>query len=52
MSAAADTVAFWREAEPKKWFRGGAEFERACDGRFRAAHFSAPRQVPRLDGEG
>ena len=29
MSATADIVAFWREAGPKKWFVGGAEFDRA-----------------------
>jgi uncharacterized protein (DUF924 family) len=41
MSATADIVAFWREAGPKKWFVGGAEFDRACDERFRDAHFAA-----------
>jgi uncharacterized protein (DUF924 family) len=41
MSAAADIVAFWREAGPKEWLGGGAEFDRACDERFRDAHFAA-----------
>jgi uncharacterized protein (DUF924 family) len=45
MSAAArpppNIVAFWREAGPKKWFDGGTGFERACDERFRDAHFTS-----------
>ena len=41
MNATADIVAFWREAGPKKWFVGGAQFDRARDERFRDAHFAA-----------
>ena len=40
MSAAADLVAFLREAGPKKWFGSSAEFDRACDEYFRDAHFA------------
>ena len=34
-------VDFWREAGPKKWFRGGDAFDRECDARFRGLHFEA-----------
>lgn len=47
MSAAADIVAFWREAEPSTWFGRGAAFDRTCDNRFRDAHFAAA--APRFD---
>jgi uncharacterized protein (DUF924 family) len=41
MSAAADIVAFWREAGRRNGFGGGAELDRACDERFRDAHVAA-----------
>jgi uncharacterized protein (DUF924 family) len=53
MSAAADIVAFWREAGRRRGFGGGAQFDRACDERFRAALFAAaaPSSMIGDDGE-
>lgn len=36
-----DVVAFWREAGPAKWFRGGADFDAEFRDRFLAAHEAA-----------
>jgi len=41
MLDAIDIVSFWREAGPKKWFNGGAAFDRECETRFYDAHFAA-----------
>ena len=41
---AGDVVAFWREAGYRSWFGGGADFDRACETRFLAAHFAAARR--------
>jgi uncharacterized protein (DUF924 family) len=41
MIDAIDIVTFWREAGPKKWFGGGAAFDRECETRFFDAHFAA-----------
>ncbi|VXB37072.1 conserved hypothetical protein [Luteimonas sp. 9C] len=38
-----EVVAFWREAGMENWFQGGDAFDRACDARFRDAHFTAGR---------
>jgi uncharacterized protein (DUF924 family) len=46
--AAADVVAFWRDAGPAKWFRGGDDFDAACRERLGAAHHAAARRE--LDG--
>jgi uncharacterized protein (DUF924 family) len=46
--AAADVVAFWRDAGPAKWFRGGDAFDAACRERLGAAHHAAARRE--LDG--
>ena len=46
--AAAEVVAFWREAGPAKWFRGGEEFDVLCRERLGAAHHAAARRA--LDG--
>lgn len=42
--AAAEVVAFWREAGPGKWFGGGDAFDAACRERFGAAHHAAARR--------
>ena len=39
-----DIVSFWRDAGPKKWFGGGAAFDRACE-RFLDAHLAASRRA-------
>jgi uncharacterized protein (DUF924 family) len=36
-----EVVDFWLQAGPKKWFRGGAAFDRECETRFGAAHVAA-----------
>ena len=41
---AGDVVAFWREAGYRNWFGGGADFDRACETRFLAAHSAAARR--------
>ena len=41
---AGDVVAFWRKAGYRRWFGGGAEFDRECETRFLAAHFAAARR--------
>jgi uncharacterized protein (DUF924 family) len=46
--AAAAVVAFWREAGPAKWFRGGEAFDGACRERIGGAHHAAARRE--LDG--
>lgn len=43
-----DIVSFWRDAGPKKWFGGGAAFDRECEARFYDAHFAAALRT--LDG--
>lgn len=40
-----DVVAFWREAGPGKWFRGGDAFDAACRERFATAHHAAARRA-------
>ena len=44
MIEAADVVAFWREAGPGQWFRGGAAFDAACRERLLAPHLAASRR--------
>ena len=44
MATPADIVAFWREAGPGKWFRGGVAFDDECRARFRDAHLAASRR--------
>jgi uncharacterized protein (DUF924 family) len=39
-----DTVAFWRDAGPGKWFGGGAAFDEQCHARFLHAHLAAARR--------
>jgi uncharacterized protein (DUF924 family) len=39
----AEIVDFWREAGPKRWFRGGAAFDEAIRARFETAHLAASR---------
>ena len=34
-------VDFWREAGPKKWFRGGAAFDRECEAQLSELHVAA-----------
>ena len=46
--AASEVVAFWREAGPAKWFRGGDAFDAACRERLGPAHHAAARRE--LDG--
>jgi uncharacterized protein (DUF924 family) len=46
--AAAEVVAFWREAGPAKWFRGGEAFDAVCRERLGGAHHAAARRE--LDG--
>lgn len=41
MLDARDVVAFWRDAGPTKWFRGGAAFDRECETQFFDMHFAA-----------
>lgn len=41
---AADVVAFWREAGPEQWFRGGEAFDAACRARLGDAHHAAARR--------
>ena len=41
MSDPREIVAFWKQAGPMKWFRGGAAFDRECDVGFRELHFAA-----------
>jgi uncharacterized protein (DUF924 family) len=41
MTDAREVVDFWLQAGPKKWFRGGAAFDRECEARFGAAHVEA-----------
>ncbi|MGN6113000.1 MAG: DUF924 family protein [Luteimonas sp.] len=45
---AAQVVAFWREAGPSKWFRGGDAFDAACRERLGPSHHAAARRE--LDG--
>jgi uncharacterized protein (DUF924 family) len=45
---AAEVVAFWRDAGPGKWFRGGDAFDAACRERLGDAHHAAARRE--LDG--
>ena len=40
MLDARDVVAFWRDAGPTKWFRGGAAFDRECETQFFDMHFA------------
>lgn len=47
-ATAAEVVAFWREAGPKRWFSSDAAFDTEFDRRFREAHFAAARRG--LDG--
>ena len=44
----AQVVAFWRDAGPSKWFRGGDAFDAECRERFVDAHHAAARRE--LDG--
>lgn len=44
MIEASEVVAFWREAGPSKWFRGGAAFDAACRERLLAPHLAAARR--------
>ena len=41
MLDAKEVVAFWREAGPKKWFRGGAAFDRECEAQLSELHVAA-----------
>ena len=41
MLDAKGVVAFWREAGPKKWFRGGAAFDRECEAQLSELHVAA-----------
>lgn len=41
MLGAHDIVDFWRDAGPKKWFGGGAAFDRECEAKMYDAHFAA-----------
>ena len=41
-------VAFWRDAGPRKWFNGGAAFDRECESTLYDAHFAASLRA--LDG--
>jgi len=41
MLGAHDIVDFWRDAGPKKWFGGGAAFDRECESKMYDAHFAA-----------
>ena len=41
MRDAKEVVAFWREAGPKKWFRGGAAFDRECEAQLSELHVAA-----------
>jgi uncharacterized protein (DUF924 family) len=41
MLGAHDIVAFWRDAGPRKWFGGGAAFDRECETKMYDAHFAA-----------
>jgi uncharacterized protein (DUF924 family) len=41
---AAGVVAFWREAGPSKWFRGGDAFDAECREFLGAAHHAAARR--------
>jgi uncharacterized protein (DUF924 family) len=41
MLGAHDIVDFWRSAGPKKWFGGGAAFDRECESTMYDAHFAA-----------
>src|SRR6185369_10442095 len=43
LSAAADVVAFWREAGPGRWFHKDAAFDTEFRTRFLAAHEAAMR---------
>lgn len=40
----ADVIAFWREAGPGKWFRGGPAFDALCRERLGEAHLAAARR--------
>lgn len=46
--AAAQVVAFWRDAGPAEWFRGGNAFDALCRDRLGRAHHAAARRE--LDG--
>jgi uncharacterized protein (DUF924 family) len=46
--AATAVVAFWREAGPGRWFRGGDAFDAECRARLGGAHHAAARRE--LDG--
>ena len=39
-----EVVAFWRDAGPSKWFRGGATFDARCRERLLAPHLAASRR--------
>ena len=41
MSDPRGIVAFWKQAGPMKWFRGGAAFDRECEAGYRDLHFAA-----------
>jgi uncharacterized protein (DUF924 family) len=41
MLDARDIVEFWRDAGPRKWFGGGAAFDRECEAKMYDAHFAA-----------
>jgi uncharacterized protein (DUF924 family) len=47
-TTAAEVVAFWREAGPAKWFKGGVAFDALCRERLGEAHLAAARRE--LDG--
>ncbi|MFA7668283.1 MAG: DUF924 family protein [Burkholderiaceae bacterium] len=40
---AKDVIDFWVEAGPRRWFRGGPEFDAACRDRFLDLHLAAAR---------
>ena len=44
LPTAAEIVAFWRDAGPSKWFRGGDAFDAAVRERLADAHFAAARR--------
>ena len=39
-----EVLAFWREAGPAKWFKGGATFDALCRERLLAPHLAASRR--------
>ena len=42
--AASEVVAFWRQAGPGRWFRGGDAFDAECRARLADAHHAAARR--------